>query len=134
MAYCRNNISVQTFCFFTLTVIIYHLRIDFSWTIAKVKHFFTIFTIFIDVLISLCFYVSWLTHCLIFFMTYSLVWMSIVNSLFCCLQVLHRFYSWHFPLFFHTQYCSLICAALSHLCHLFFCFCSHSWIEFNIRS
>ena len=41
---------------------------------------------------QLCFYVWELNYCRLFCTTYSLILMSILNSLFRCLQVLHRFY------------------------------------------
>ena len=65
-------------------------------------------------------YVSRLNHCQIFCVTYSMVWMSILNSLFCRLQVLHRFCFLIFSLFFHIQHCSLICTTLFHLCNISF--------------
>ena len=40
-------------------------------------------------LMQVCFYVLRLNYCQIFCVTYSLVLMYILNSLFCCLQVLH---------------------------------------------
>ena len=51
-----------------------------------------------------------------FFATYSLVLMYILNNLFCCLQVSHQFYLSSFPLFCRMQHYSLICTMFFHLC------------------
>ena len=48
--------------------------------------------------------------------------MSILLSLFRCLRVLHWFYFWDSPQFYHWQHCSLICTTLFHCCHHFFLF------------
>ena len=71
-------------------------------------------------LMSLCFQVLQQIHYQIFCVTYILIWMFVLNNLFCCLQVLHRFYSLSFPLCFHTQPCSSIWTTFFHLCHHFF--------------
>ena len=47
-----------------------------------------------------CFYISGLNYCRIFCATYSLDFIYILNSLFCCLLVLHPFYFLSFPFFF----------------------------------
>ena len=80
---------------------------------------------------NLCFYALWLNHCQIFGVTYSLAWMFILDSPFCCFQVLHRYYFIRIALFFHIQYCSLICKTLFQLCHYFFYFYSFlvCWIQ-----
>ena len=76
------------------------------------------------------FYELLLNYCKISFGTYSLVLVSISNSVFCCLQVLHLFCFSSFLLLCRIQHCSLICTMLFHLrlhffLFLFFCVC---WI------
>ena len=66
-----------------------------------------------------------------------------LNSLFCCLQVLHRFYFLSFLLFFHAQHCSLIYTTLFHLSIHFsilffvldsiYCFNHWDWLDSKTR-
>ena len=72
----------------------------------------------VNVTFSLC--IATKSYCQIFCVTYSLVWRSILNSLFCCLHCLHRLYILRFPGFFRIQHFSIIFAMLFHLCYLFF--------------
>ena len=93
----------------------------------------------LSVNVTLFFHVSRLEHCQMFCLIYSLVLISISYSLFCCLQVLYRFYFSSFPFFFHVH-CLFICATFFHLCQhsfqfLLFCKCWIQPIEFNnVRS
>ena len=83
------------------------------------------------------FYEFQLNHCQIFFVTYNLVLMSILNSLLCCIQVLFQIYFLISPLFCHRQqihqfmHNSLICITPSYLCLHFFLllFFFVSWIQ-----
>ena len=50
-----------------------------------------------------------------YFVIWSLVLMSISNRLFCCLPVFLQLCFSRFPLFYHTQHCSLICRMLLHI-------------------
>ena len=61
-----------------------------------------------------------LNHCQTFCVTNSLLCMSILNSPFCCLQVLYQIYFKIFPFSFRMQHCSLICASPFHLILNFF--------------
>ena len=77
---------------------------------------------------QVCFYVLRINHCQIFCATYSLVLMSISNSLFGCSWVLHRFYFSSFPQLSRIQRCSLIFTILFNLslpfsASILFCVC-----------
>ena len=76
----------------------------------------------VKILRWLCFYVSQLNHYQIDFVIYSLVLMSILNNLFCCLQILHQFYFSSFPWFYQILNFSLTSTTLFHPCHHFFWF------------
>ena len=54
------------------------------------------------------------------FLTYSLVLISFLSSLFHFLQVLHQFSFSNFPLLYYIQHCSLIHTTLFRLCSYFF--------------
>ena len=59
-------------------------------------------------------------HCQIFFVTYSLVLMTIWNSFFPLLTSLISIHFSSFPFFYYIQHCSLVCTMFFHLCDHFF--------------
>ena len=71
----------------------------------------------VNIILFLCIATN---HCQIFFVAYSLVLMSMLKSLFSCLQFLHQFCFFSFPLFCQRHHCSIICTTLFHFCLHFF--------------
>ena len=129
MAYSCDEIFIHTLCFFIITTIstknncfnkknfnrtppvsffillttsLFGSSHWVSWINTKIKYFIIISKILINI-----FGFNFIHKT---YMVLKFIW----NNLLCCLRALHQFYFSCFPLFYHTQHCSLICTTFFH--------------------